>query len=260
MPTLGTHPRKATLKGWSPDNLVLVAFGKAKAFNTTYHLWGDGGTKQMNEKARTTGLDVRVFMGMDESTVEEYNDGCNDDFYPDVYVAVDGWDSVIHGLIYTDATFEKEINRLMKEFNIPGKIYYTEQGMQGDNFVSMSGDKDTFEWMVKTYGKKLCFDVTERLTNKAIFDKDINQVVDMLKSLKIGARQLKNEGSYVAAQLTFSKSSSEVVKGLRKEGWKRLNKDRKQYRICMVKDHMQVEIVKSSKWHGPRIYIDGNWD
>jgi len=254
MPKLGIRPRMNTLKGPASDNLILVAYGKAKAFGKAkYKIWGDNGIVRLNEKARTIGLDVRVFMGVNESTVKEYNNGtCNFDFYPEVCVAIDGWNSDINGLLLGDATFKKEINRLIKEFNIPGKFYYTEESMQGQNFVSMEGDDITFEWMVKTYGNKLCFDEEARLHA----NKDLNNVIDMLKSLKIGARQIKNSLFY-GVQFVYSKPISDVVCKLHEQGWARRNWDKSPNRAIMYKDNIIIRITKAD-WFGRRIYIDVN--
>lgn len=54
------------------------------------------------------------------------------------------WDTWKHGLIYTDKQFIKDVQKTLKEFGVKNynDIHYSEQGMQGDNYVDMDiGDK-----------------------------------------------------------------------------------------------------------------------
>lgn len=69
------------------------------------------------------------------------------DFYPTLYVNVDAyfpkksWDTHTHGLIYTDSQWIKEFNQAMKAINpllFGSEVAYTEQGMQGEDYVSMA--------------------------------------------------------------------------------------------------------------------------
>lgn len=53
------------------------------------------------------------------------------------------WNTDVHGLIYTDSRWEREFRAALKE-SFPvlrsiTSVSYTEQGMQGSNFVSLSG-------------------------------------------------------------------------------------------------------------------------
>ena len=52
------------------------------------------------------------------------------------------WDIDRYGLIYTDTIFEKHIKRILKEagFKYFRDIDYSEQGMQGDDFVNFDVD------------------------------------------------------------------------------------------------------------------------
>ena len=58
-----------------------------------------------------------------------------------VYFAVDDftancWDVNVDGLIYTDKLFEAELNAFLATHGLPA-VSYSEQGMQGDNYVSL---------------------------------------------------------------------------------------------------------------------------
>ena len=55
-----------------------------------------------------------------------------------VYFDVAYWDVNEDGLIYTDRQFEKELVDLFTRMGMDGSdISYSEQGMQGDNYVSL---------------------------------------------------------------------------------------------------------------------------
>jgi len=58
------------------------------------------------------------------------------------------WDTAKHGLIYTDAQFMTELKELLtaKGFD-SSDVSYSEQGMQGDNYVSC----DVGELFINTY-------------------------------------------------------------------------------------------------------------
>jgi hypothetical protein len=55
-----------------------------------------------------------------------------------VYFNTEDWDVNRDGLIYTDKQFRDELQAFLDAQGLPGKdISYSEQGMQGDNYVSM---------------------------------------------------------------------------------------------------------------------------
>ena len=55
-----------------------------------------------------------------------------------VYFNTEDWDVNTDGLIYTDKQFRNELQAFLNAQGLPGKdISYSEQGMQGDNYVSM---------------------------------------------------------------------------------------------------------------------------
>ena len=259
MPKIGSIARKGTFHSNSfhkPDTSVLIAYGKVAAFNTPYHLWSAlGNNERMLKKAQEGRLEVRVFASPTDWVIDEYNEGYVEDFHVDVNVVVEGWKAEIHGLIYTDETFEKEIQRLLGEFNVPNEVYYTEQGMQGDNFVSMSAGGKFFDWFVSQYHERYGFETAKR---RALLDKhnnDVKQVITTLQILKVGARRIKD--TWRGATLVYSKKLGDVTKGLRKFGWVRTDDGR--YTARMEKGHMVVTVAKPTKYDGPRIYINGNW-
>lgn len=55
----------------------------------------------------------------------------------DVYLTKKSWDVRKHGLVYTDELWMKEFKKLLKKAGFVGKVSYSEQGMQGDNFVNL---------------------------------------------------------------------------------------------------------------------------
>ncbi len=259
MPKIGSVARKGTFRDGcfsAPVNAVLIAFGNVAAFNTPYHLWSDGGTTKMLKKAQEGRLEVRVFASPNDWIVDEYNEGFVEDFHIDVSVVVEGWKSEIHGLIYTDETFEKEIQRLLGEFNVPNEVYYTEQGMQGNNYVSMSAGGKFFDWFVSQYHERYGFKPMERRAIMSKHDNEVKQVITTLQILKVGARRI-NDTWRGAATLVYSKKMGDVTKGLRKFGWVRLDGGR--YSARMKKGHMEMTVAKPTEYEGPRIYIRGNW-
>jgi hypothetical protein len=54
-----------------------------------------------------------------------------------VYFDTQSWNVDQLGLIYTDKQFIKEVKELLAEQNLGTDVSYSEQGMQGDTFVSL---------------------------------------------------------------------------------------------------------------------------
>ena len=58
------------------------------------------------------------------------------------------WDTAKHGLIYTDAQFMRELKELLTSMGFDASdVSYSEQGMQGDTYVSC----DVGELFINTY-------------------------------------------------------------------------------------------------------------
>ena len=68
-----------------------------------------------------------------------------------VYFDTDTWDVSEDGLIYTDRLFLKELQEFLNAHGLPGKdVCYSEQGMQGDDYVSLdAGGKFYKAWLAK---------------------------------------------------------------------------------------------------------------
>ena len=68
-----------------------------------------------------------------------------------VYFDTATWDTEEDGLIYTDELFVKELQQFLDAQGLPGKdVWYSEQGMQGDDFVSLDAGTEFYEaWMKK---------------------------------------------------------------------------------------------------------------
>ncbi len=68
-----------------------------------------------------------------------------------VYFNTDSWDVSKDGLIYTDRQFERELREFLNAHGLPGAdVDYSEQGMQGDDYVSCDiGKKFLRAWAAK---------------------------------------------------------------------------------------------------------------
>jgi len=94
-------------------------------FNTTLTTSGTGYWSTVRKNVRATYIDVPYIN--DERDFGELR----------VYFDTDTWDVETDGLIYTDARFMSELSTILAEagFNV-ADLSYSEQGMQGDDFVS----------------------------------------------------------------------------------------------------------------------------
>lgn len=75
-----------------------------------------------------------------------------------VYFSKKSWDPDEHGLIYTDPLFIKQLRKHLIQNGVPKKVAadldYTEQGMQGDNYVSLEyGDRTEKFLLSKLFGE-----------------------------------------------------------------------------------------------------------
>jgi len=68
-----------------------------------------------------------------------------------VYFDESTWDTRTDGLIYTDRGFLKDLQEFLNAQGLPGAdVSYSEQGMQGDDYVSLdAGGKFYKAWMAK---------------------------------------------------------------------------------------------------------------
>ena len=59
-----------------------------------------------------------------------------------VYFDPETWDVVEDGLIYTDDKFEKQLQAALQSIGLAGEdVFYSEQGMQGRDYVSLDVGK-----------------------------------------------------------------------------------------------------------------------
>ncbi len=69
-----------------------------------------------------------------------------------IYFSKKSWDPYKHGLIYTDRKFINELRKYLINSGVPKKIAndidYTEQGMQGDDYVSLEYGKVTEKYLL----------------------------------------------------------------------------------------------------------------
>jgi len=59
-----------------------------------------------------------------------------------VYFNTEHWDVNVDGLIYTDKTFRQDLIQFCKEHGLVVDLCYSEQGMQGDDYVSFDVGRD----------------------------------------------------------------------------------------------------------------------
>lgn len=73
-----------------------------------------------------------------------------------VFFTRKSWNIDRDGLIYTDDRFLRELRKYLKSQGLPGQdVDYSEQGMQGVNYVSLDAGKKFFE----AWSKKLNVDL-----------------------------------------------------------------------------------------------------
>jgi len=69
-----------------------------------------------------------------------------------VYFNTDTWDVNKDGLIYTDSLFKQELMAFVKEHGLVVDLCYSEQGMQGDNYVSLDVGKEFLDSWARKFG------------------------------------------------------------------------------------------------------------
>jgi len=69
-----------------------------------------------------------------------------------VYFNTDTWDVNEDGLIYTDTQFKKDLMQFVKEHGLVVDLCYSEQGMQGDDYVSLDVGKDFLDSWARKFG------------------------------------------------------------------------------------------------------------
>ena len=110
--------------------------------NATLHTEGDGFWSNVQRAVKITALSIGYVN--DEGDWGELR----------VFFNRNTWNTERHGLIYTDGQFMRELREFLKGMGLRGKdVGYSEQGMQGDNYVSLDvGKKFIDSWIKVVYG------------------------------------------------------------------------------------------------------------
>jgi hypothetical protein len=106
---------------------------------TIFNTSGDGYWSDVAKQVLIT--DMRVAYVNDEKDFGELR----------VYFDTSTWDPRNDGLIYTDKLFMKQLREFLNTHGLAGAdVDYSEQGMQGDNYVSLDvGEKFLTAWDAK---------------------------------------------------------------------------------------------------------------
>lgn len=108
----------------------------------------DGNGLWSNEKRPVRITDIQLEIGTDWGDGELFGE-------LRVYFDTDTWDTRKHGLIYTDRAFERELRALLDKHGLPGKdVCYSEQGMQGDDYVSLDAGTQFYTAWIKKFNLK----------------------------------------------------------------------------------------------------------
>jgi hypothetical protein len=80
-----------------------------------------------------------------------------------VYFDPKTWDVAKDGLVYTDRKFMQELQSFLTQHGLEGKdVSYSEQGMQGDNYVSC----DIGQKFLQSWSKKFGIDLAAMLAEQ----------------------------------------------------------------------------------------------
>ena len=69
-----------------------------------------------------------------------------------VYFNTDTWNVNTDGLIYTDTQFKQDLMQFVKQQGLVVDLCYSEQGMQGDNYVSLDVGQDFLDSWAQKFG------------------------------------------------------------------------------------------------------------
>lgn len=99
----------------------------------------------VGKKVKAFGKDSKGYWGNSDSSEEyiitkvEVNYDVEEN-YGDVNIFLTDYYAGRYGLIYTDKKFEEDIHKLIKDSGL--RLEYSEQGMQGGNYVNMDLEID----------------------------------------------------------------------------------------------------------------------
>jgi hypothetical protein len=98
-----------------------------------------------------------------------------------VYFDPKTWNVNKHGLIYTDERFIRELRKLLAKRGLPVKtVDYTEQGMQGDRYVSCGFYDAKF---LKAWAKLASVDFPKKL--KALSEDEADKLIKKISKFAI---------------------------------------------------------------------------
>ena len=69
-----------------------------------------------------------------------------------VYFDTDTWNVNKDGLIYTDSRFEQDLMQFVKQQGLVVDLCYSEQGMQGDDYVSLDVGAEFLDSWARKFG------------------------------------------------------------------------------------------------------------
>jgi hypothetical protein len=108
--------------------------------NVVLNTDGCGYWSEVAKPVKVTGLGLEVLPYLDDDD-EPFGE-------LKVYFDTKTWDCRKDGLIYTDRQFESELKAFLNSIGLAGKdVEYSEQGMQGANYVSLDVGAD----FIKSY-------------------------------------------------------------------------------------------------------------
>ena len=117
-----------------------------RTVNETMNTSGCGYWSLIAREVTVTGLDVPYIADIDE------DEGETEPQFGElrVYFDTTTWDTAKHGLIYTDKGFIAELHDYLTRAGYDASgVGYSQQGMQGDDYVSLDVDaKFLRAWMV----------------------------------------------------------------------------------------------------------------
>jgi len=78
-----------------------------------------------------------------------------------VYFDTGDWDVGIDGLIYTDPLFAEQLRKFLNKHGLAGDdVSYSEQGMQGEDYVSLDVGEDFINSWVAKFGEASIKEIT----------------------------------------------------------------------------------------------------
>jgi len=111
-----------------------------RKLNTTLHTDGCGYWTEVAKAVKIVGMDLAYI-----SDCEKFGE-------LRVYFDTKSWNVNKDSLIYTDRQFEKELKAYLTSIGLVGKdVSYSEQGMQGLNYVSL----DVGKHFIKSYERHI---------------------------------------------------------------------------------------------------------